>query len=230
MNQTTYFGVEKTHRPWLKRLDDIPEDMKTLMLEGSMAGGTETLIDHNVPEEGIMVMTNNDQEYKEMCQSIKKKKFKVQTKKGWICDEIDNGYQYIVHDGMCSPYGGSHVKSSIIASIKNMFKSEKPWYHFEATLIKRLRAKGSNIDTALSNLMSIIMTMAKNSGYKMVNYHEDDYIGSKGSPIANPSYVFKKVNNISLKRATRLNTKLFKKFRKLRKIAPTREWTDEDLK
>jgi len=228
INESTYFGMQKTKRPWMKRLDEIPEDMKVLILEGKFAGGTIDLINAGVPNYNITAITNNTQEYKELFQTIKDKKLNIRCKKSWMCDEVKNGYQYVIHDGMGCPYGNDNSKTSIIITIKNMFLSYKPWYHFEGTITTRLSTEGSTKELELSNLITIVQEMSTNQGYKLIKYHEDNYLSTTGQSMVNVFYLFQKINNVDKQKARNLNNLLFKKFRQLRKQTP-REWTQEDL-
>lgn len=229
-----YFGVSKTYRPWEKHMDVVTPKMKAIILDSGKAGGGKSLVKLGFKPYNITLVTNNLQDYEELCQTVQRERLPFYVKFGWISDEIaKNDYQVVIHDGMGTAYGTVKEKDNIPLTIMKMFNTGKNWYHFEATISQRLGPGhfGNTNEKCLNNLNSTIQTMAQNKGYSVVKYEREEYVPTIGScPMINVFYLFQKKNRrINLEEGSQMNGRVFERFRCLRVCAKDAVWNYGDL-
>ena len=229
-----YFGVSKTYRPWEKRMDVVTPRMKSITLDSGEAGGAKSLLKFGFAPHNITSITNNRQDYEELRKTVRRERLGINVKFGWISDEIaKNDYQVVIHDGMGYAYGTVQEKDNIPLTIMKMFNTNKNWYHFEATISQRLGRGhlGNNNRTCLYNLDSTICTLARNKGYSIVKFEQEEYVPTIGvCPMINVFYLFQKKNRrLDLDEGTQINGRVFERFRYLRVCAKDAVWNFGDL-
>lgn len=223
------FGTTKNYRPWNKRLDAIPLKMKVIYLDASKAGETQNLLKYGVPSYNLTAVSNDPEDYAGLERTIRNKSLGVKSYKEWVSDVIIDE-QLLILDGMSTPYGTLEEKENIPYTVMKMLRSRKQWYHLEITLSQRSKNKGGKGDRERSNLYCVIEAMAHNMGHTIVGFDEEKYISTKGSPMVNMYFLFKKTNRrINLIRGDDLNYQIFVMFRAWRLNSPKSVWNFHNL-